>query len=275
MFVDDIATDNMLFLWNNYNYYVNKPFYKRFNEQKMSAKKLIAANWKMNGLRGQGRELASGILDNCRKAECDIALFPPFTLLLEIADILQSSNVALGGQDCHIEEKGAYTGDISASMLKDCGCSYVILGHSERRKYHNETNSLVNLKAQAAHKEQLTTIICVGESLEIREQGKMYEIVGKQLGESIPSGASSENTIIAYEPVWAIGTGKTANIQQIEEMHQFIKDKSNVDLKILYGGSAKPDNAKEILSIDGVGGLLVGGASLDVSSFSKIIEATS
>jgi len=206
--------------------------------------------------------------------KCDIVICPSFPLLYPVAQKIMEIELEIGAQDCHLEEKGAFTGDVSAETLKTVGCSWVIIGHSERRQHHSETNALVNKKAQAAHKAGLKTIICVGESPEVRKEGKTLELIKEQITKSLPSDASYENTVIAYEPIWAIGTGKTATTQDIEEVHNFIASiKENV--KILYGGSVNEKNAAEIFSTKNVGGVLVGGASLKADSFNKIIEAAS
>lgn len=241
---------------------------------------LIVANWKMHGLCETSRELITQIVLN--KADLDnIVICPPFTLLYQVGQAIHGTMINLGGQDCHHEKQGAFTGDVSAAMLKDDGCSYVILGHSERRKNHHETDSLVQKKADAAHRAGLITIICVGESEKARERGDTLKVVEDQILHCLPKGTGPENAIIAYEPVWAIGSGKTPTSKEIGEVHEFIgallkKKYPNFkkSSRIIYGGSVTPDNAEKILAIKGVGGLLVGGASLDAKSFSKIVKAT-
>jgi len=251
-----------------------------------SKKITIVGNWKMNGLKGFSsalvKEIVAGYSANPSfNSSVDVVLCPPFTAISSALDELSanSRNVKIGGQDCHEQKNGAYTGNISAEMLKDSGCDYVLVGHSERRQYHNETDEIVKAKAEAAHEAGLIAIICVGESLEQREAAEHLEIVGGQVKKSIPESANGQNTIIAYEPVWAIGTGKIPSLTDIKEMHAYINDvlasefsAANIS-DALYGGSVKAANAAEILSVDKVGGLLVGGASLDADSFLKIIEA--
>lgn len=249
----------------------------------MSRKLLIAGNWKMNGLVAEGTNLAKGVAEAVKKAgkvECEFLVCPPFTLLSNVKKALRGAKVNLGAQDCHFAEKGAHTGDISPVMLKDIGCQYVILGHSERRTDHYESNELVNKKAQAAHTAGLKTIICVGETLSEREAGKALEVCTKQIIESVPEDSTSSNTVIAYEPVWAIGTGKVPTTKDVEEVHAAIRKtlakklgKGNANkMRILYGGSVKPNNAKELLSLEDVDGALIGGASLKVEDFMGIAK---
>lgn len=248
-------------------------------------KKLIAGNWKMNGTVQEARDLALGVVDAVDEAggvleKCELLLCPPFIHISVVQEIVSpSGNILLGAQDCAKEENGAYTGDVSAEMLKDAGCFYVILGHSERRSYHFETSLLVSEKAKKAHQAGLTTIICVGETEDDRATGIEKEIVLSQLEESLPSSASVENIVIAYEPVWAIGTGKTATPEDVGAMHNFIREKLSghfdhgEKIRILYGGSMKPDNAGALLAVPHVDGGLIGGASLDVNSFMGIASA--
>ncbi len=235
----------------------------------MANKPIIAANWKMNGTVESARQLASAVNPSDK---CEVVLYPPFPLINEV---VQAANptIHIGGQDCHTEESGAYTGDVSAVMLKDIGCSYVITGHSERRQYHSETDELICRKSAAAHSAGLKAIICVGESLEQREAGDAIEVVKKQIRSSVPEAADYSNTIIAYEPVWAIGTGKTPTTDEIVEIHVAIISCTSGQFPVLYGGSVKGENAVEILALDGVGGVLVGGASLKADSFNQIIGA--
>jgi len=241
---------------------------------------VVAANWKMNGLRRDGRDLGralAGLKKAAGETACDIVVCPPAALLFELRDALQGADIALGGQDCHAEEKGAHTGDLSAELLADCGCDYVILGHSERRADHSETSEMVRMKVAAALRAGLRAILCVGESEDEREAGRALAVVGEQLSKSLPDSGGSANIIIAYEPVWAIGTGRIPNAVEIGEMHQHIRDLFG-DLKtggkngmrVLYGGSVKAENADEILSIEGVDGALVGGASLSAENFWNI-----
>lgn len=252
-------------------------------EKEMSRKLLIAGNWKMNGLVAEGTNLAKGVAEAVKKAgkvECEFLVCPPFTLLSNVKKALRGAKVNLGAQDCHFAEKGAHTGDISPVMLKDIGCQYVILGHSERRTDHYESNELVNKKAQAAHTAGLKTVICVGETLSEREAGKALEVCTKQIIESVPEDSTSSNTVIAYEPVWAIGTGKVPTTKDVEEVHAAIRKtlakklgKGNANkMRILYGGSVKPNNAKELLTLEDVDGALIGGASLKVEDFMGIAK---
>ncbi len=238
-------------------------------------KKLIAGNWKMNTDLSQGSELISSITDKIQankelQDNCDFLVCPPFVYLSSI------KGVASGAQDCSSHKSGAYTGEISASMIKDCGGSYVILGHSERRSYHGESSAVVSDKAKAAHEAGLIAIICVGESENQRDQGQEQTVVGGQLLGSIPDTATAQNTVIAYEPVWAIGTGKTASPKDVADMHSFIRSKLNgliegsEKVRILYGGSMKPENAGELLAIPNVDGGLIGGASLNADAFIEI-----
>ena len=242
---------------------------------------LIAGNWKMNGLRRDGVDRARALLARLRAAapRCDIAVFTPATLLQPMADVLRASPIALGGQDCHAEDSGAHTGDVSAAMLADAGCRYVIVGHSERRAAHGESDSLVRAKAAAAHRAGLCAVICIGESEAERDSGQTSEVVGAQLAGSLPAGASAENTVIAYEPVWAIGSGRTPGIDEIGAVHAHLRRLLGVALsdggerlRLLYGGSVKPASAAEILALDEVNGALVGGASLAVDDLWAICQ---
>jgi triosephosphate isomerase len=238
-------------------------------------KKLIVGNWKMNSLTGEAADRVSRIAH----AE-NIVLCPSFTSLGAVRQALAGKPSKLGAQDCHAATHGAFTGDISALMLRDAGCAYVILGHSERRSHHQESGELVRKKAAAAHKAGLIAIVCVGETEKERKEGKYTRVVEEQLLHSLPEGASAANTVIAYEPVWAIGTGNTATPADITEMHDFIARLIRNhfpgwggDAHALYGGSVKAANAKEILAIATVGGALVGGASLDPAEFNAIAAA--
>jgi triosephosphate isomerase len=243
-------------------------------------RKLVAGNWKMNGLAASLGELAAlkEMLAGTPPA-CDVLVCPPATLLAQAAWHVKGA-FALGGQDCHAQPQGAFTGDLSAEMLKDAGASYVIVGHSERRQYHRETSAQVALKAQAGWRAGLKTIICIGESLDERKAGSAHHICASQLKDSVPDGAIAANTVIAYEPVWAIGTGVTATAADITAMHAHIRGclvarlgEGGREMAILYGGSVNPGNAAEILSLPEVGGALVGGASLKSQDFSRIIHA--
>ncbi len=227
---------------------------------------LIAGNWKMHGSLGETGGIVKGLLGRVLPAGVSMAVFPPFTALSLAADLLKDSPISLGAQDCHPANKGAFTGDIAAPMLAELGCQYVLVGHSERRQYHVETDALVHQKAQAARLAGITPIVCVGETLEERQKGQAEAVVARQLADFTGTG------IIAYEPVWAIGTGLTPTPGDIIAMHAHIAQLVP-GREILYGGSVKPENAAEILTLPGVGGALVGGASLSAESFFKIATA--
>lgn len=235
-------------------------------------KPLIAGNWKMNGLRASLDEVAALVkkLGGAPPASCDVLICPPGTILRELAETYAAQGIAVGGEDCHTEASGAHTGDISAEMLADAGATYVIVGHSERRTDHGETDQLVKAKSLAAHRAGLIPIICVGETEAERKAGQEQEIVNAQLSGSLPPEGPY---IVAYEPVWAIGTGLTPTIEDITKMHDFIRSKIGDAPHILYGGSVKPANAKEIFAIPNVNGGLVGGASLKADDFFGIIDA--
>ncbi|MBL0319478.1 MAG: triose-phosphate isomerase [Alphaproteobacteria bacterium] len=240
---------------------------------------ILVANWKMNGTTTQAKELLQSIQSHPVPKHTHVVICPPFTLLHTLKSSLQTAPLLLGAQDCHFEESGAFTGDISPSMLVDAGCRYVILGHSERRNYHQESNHLIHKKAAAAHAAKLITVICIGETQDEYQQGRTQDVVFKQLEESLPASSTHQNTIIAYEPVWSIGTGNVPNCEEIQAIHQAIRSHlaslfaSPDAVSILYGGSVKPDNAADILGIKGVNGLLVGGSSLQASPFCSIMEA--
>jgi triosephosphate isomerase len=242
-------------------------------------KRLVAGNWKMNMLRADGVALARGIAERARSGEpenrhrCDLLVCPPFTLLAAIGAALAGSGIALGGQDCHSQAQGAFTGCISAEMLKDAGCSHAIVGHSERRHACGESDADVRAKAEAAWRVGLVAIVCVGETRAEREAGRALDIVGAQLAGSLPGGADSERLVVAYEPVWAIGTGLTPTTGDITAMHEAIRARIPSGTRILYGGSVNPKNAAEILSLGEVDGALVGGASLKVDQFLPIVQA--
>ncbi len=235
--------------------------------------KLAAGNWKMNGLRAdlaEARALASGLAS----PSCGVLLCPPATLISAMAESLAGSVVMVGGQDCAAQASGAHTGDISAQMLADSGARHVILGHSERRADHGESSELVAAKAQAAHDAGLVAIICLGETEAERDAGQTLDVVLGQLAASLPQGAVAANTVIAYEPVWAIGTGRTPTLAQIAEVHDALRAKlPDAAISLLYGGSVKPGNAAEIFAIANVDGALVGGASLKAADFGAIIAA--
>jgi len=240
-----------------------------------SRRPLIAGNWKMNGLIASGSELQAIIAVSAPLAKkADLLICPPATLLAAFASRARGSVVAIGGQDCHPEATGAHTGDISAEMLKDAGCWFVIVGHSERRADHGESSELVLAKAQAAWQAGLTPIVCVGETEAQRKAGQTLDIVGAQLAGSVPDGATAANLVVAYEPVWAIGTGLTPTPADVAQVHSFIREKLTARfagaasrIRILYGGSVKPANAKELMAVANVDGALVGGASLKASDF--------
>src|SRR5215216_2901245 len=220
-------------------------------------KRLVAGNWKMNGLRADGLALARGVAERAREPHrCDLLVCPPFTLLATVGEALSGSGVWLGGQDCHSAPSGAFTGCISAEMLKDAGCSHAIVGHSERRHACGETDADVQAKTRAAWRAGLVAIVCVGETRAEREAGRARDIVGAQLAGSLPDGADAERLIVAYEPVWAIGTGLTPTIDDIAAIHAVIRGRIPPGTRILYGGSVNPKNAPEILALDEVDGAL-------------------
>ncbi len=246
-------------------------------------KPLIAGNWKMNGLAASLAELNSlkQRLAQDPVPEAEIMVCPPATLLAQARYALSGSTILLGAQDCHPLASGAHTGDISAEMLADAGASAIIVGHSERRTDHGETDALTNAKARAAHRAGLTAIICVGETGNERQDGKTLAVVRAQLQGSLPSAARADNTVIAYEPIWAIGSGLTPTPADVAEVHGFIRGELGrllgqgeaSGLRILYGGSVKPANARELLFVTNVNGALVGGASLKASDFYAIVSA--
>ena len=234
---------------------------------------LVAGNWKMNGLAASEAELAK-IIAGARGLTCDLMICPPATLIVEFAAAARGSSVTIGAQDCHPEASGAHTGDIAAEMLADAGARAVIVGHSERRADHHETDQIVHAKALAAWRAGLTAIVCVGEQKADREAGKTLAIVGRQLDGSLPDGATATKLVVAYEPVWAIGSGLTPTPADVAEVHGFIRQRLGARfgpegprIRILYGGSVKPSNAKELLTIAEVNGALVGGASLKADDF--------
>ena len=250
----------------------------------MVRKTLIAGNWKMNGLLEDGIALAKGVATEVKKAsrkDCEFLVCPPFTLLTSAKKALKGAKVALGAQDCHYASSGAHTGDVSPKMLKDIGCQYVIVGHSERRTNHYETNELVAKKASAAIEAGLKVIICIGETEAERDAGKTIDVCSAQIMGSVPENATAANTVIAYEPVWAIGTGRTPTTNEVEDVHAAIRKviskklgRANANkMRILYGGSMKPSNAKELLALPDVDGGLIGGASLKVADFMAIAAA--
>lgn len=247
----------------------------------MSSKQLIAGNWKMNGLlsaRSEVAALKAGLLSQA--ALPDIVICPPATLLRSLQSEVEGTPIRLGAQTCHPAPSGANTGDLSAEMLKDAGATYVIVGHSERRADHKETSEQVASQTRAAWRAGLIAIICIGETETERSEGRMQDVLARQIEGSVPLEANAKNTAVAYEPVWAIGTGKTASLADIEAAHAFIRTRMEArlgaggsDIRLLYGGSVKPSNAREILSTTGVDGVLVGGASLKSADFLPIITS--
>lgn len=240
-------------------------------------KKLIAGNWKMNEMKAEGIALAQAVADKCvQDLPFDVLICPPMSLLGLVAD-LPHANVSIGAQDVAETTKatGAFTGDVSAPMIKDLGATHAIVGHSERRTLHHETDEVVRQKAQNAIDAGLTAVICIGETEAEREAGQALSVVARQIQHSVPLSATAENTVIAYEPVWAIGTGKTPTTADVAEMHTAIRaeltallGKEIADkMRVLYGGSVKPANAKELLAVDNVDGALIGGASLKIEDF--------
>jgi triosephosphate isomerase len=240
---------------------------------------LIAGNWKMNGLRSQGLALAQAIAAGAGGLAAELLVCPPATLLAPVGEILAGSAIALGAQDCHAQGPGAHTGDIAASMLADLGCRYVILGHSERRADHGESDELVRAKAGAALAAGLRAIVCLGESEAERDRGEAPAVVASQLAGSLPDNATADNTVVAYEPVWAIGTGRTPANADILAIHAHLRRQLAgrfadwAGFRLLYGGSVKPANAREILALADVDGALVGGASLKADDFLAIARA--
>ncbi len=245
-------------------------------------KPLVAGNWKMNGVRSSAEEIdkmASALKANPSK-NADVMICPPFTLLMALSKSFEDAGMQLGAQDCHVNVSGAHTGDISPEMIADTGATAVIVGHSERREDHAEKDKLVAQKAEAAWRAGLTAIICIGETEGQKRLDLTLTVVERQITNSLPKGATAENTVIAYEPVWAIGSGLVPTVDDVKEVHGAIrKQLSSIlggegdKMRILYGGSVKPTNAKELMSIDNVDGALVGGASLKAEDFLGIIDS--
>ena len=243
---------------------------------------LIAGNWKMHGGRPDLAEavkvaeaLGAGV-----EAGPDVLICPPATLVMVMAEVLKATRLMVGGQDCHMDVSGAHTGDISAELMADAGATYVIVGHSERRADHAELCSGVSAKARAAWRAGLTAIVCIGEAEGQRKAGLTLDVIERQLANSLPDGASAANTVVAYEPVWAIGTGLTPTLAEVGQVHAAIRaalvkrfGPEGAKMRVLYGGSVKPSNAKDLLSVEGVNGALVGGASLKAKDFLAIIAA--
>ncbi|WP_347266083.1 triose-phosphate isomerase [Paracoccus sp. (in: a-proteobacteria)] len=245
----------------------------------MAPRKLAAGNWKMNGTLAALAQIELLLAEQPTPA-CDVLICPPATLIHAMAARTQD-RIAIGGQDCHAQAAGAHTGDIAAAQLRDAGASHVILGHSERRSDHGETDAQVAAKARAAHEAGLVAVICLGETEAQRDSGQTLAVIAAQLAGSLPEGASAANTVIAYEPVWAIGTGRTPTNDQIAEVHALLRERlsarlaDGADVALLYGGSVKPGNAAEIFATPHVNGALVGGASLKAADFAPIIAALS
>jgi triosephosphate isomerase (TIM) len=239
---------------------------------------LVAGNWKMNGLRSAAAEFSKIIAGAAQLGgKADLMVCPPATLLAAFAATAKGSAVKIGGQDCHAESSGAFTGDVSAEMLADAGAVAVIIGHSERRTLHKETDAEVRAKAQAAWRAGLTAIVCIGETKAERDAGRTLDVLGRQLDGSLPDGALAANLVVAYEPVWAIGTGLTPTVADVAQAHEFIRQRLGKrfgavaeGIRILYGGSVKASNAKELMAAGNVDGALVGGASLKADEFLAI-----
>ena len=241
--------------------------------------KLVAGNWKMFGDKNMISEIKK-IDQHCNEVRCEVAICPPFPLILSAYE--QTKNIQIGAQNCHTDINGAHTGEVSAEMLAEVGAQLIIVGHSERRQDNYESNDIVKLKSEAVHRAGATAVVCIGETLKERETDKTLSVLQEQMLNSLPKNVNPLNTVVAYEPVWAIGTGLVPEIDQIRAAHSFIRgflastygaEAHNV--KILYGGSVKGSNAKEIFSISNVNGALVGGASLKSNDFIEIITAAS
>lgn len=243
---------------------------------------LVAGNWKMNGTRAsldQIKAMAEGVKGEL-SAKVETLICPPATLLYVATALCDDSPLLIGAQDCHQKQSGAHTGDLSAEMIADCFGTHVIVGHSERRTDHAESDALVRAKTEAAHSAELVAIVCIGETGDERKAGKTLDVLKRQLAESLPDAATAENTVIAYEPVWAIGTGLTPTAADVEEAHAFMRKElvarfadAGVKMRILYGGSVKPSNAKELMGVANVDGALIGGASLKAEDFLAIYRA--
>jgi len=243
---------------------------------------LVMGNWKMNGSRSEGLALANAIAAGLKDGDQGIAVCVPYVYLSDVQGAIENTPLALGGQNVADQTSGAYTGEISASMLKECGCTYALVGHSERRSYYGDTNESVATRFCQAQKEGVTPVLCIGETLEERESDTTFAVIDKQLNAVIDMAGidALANSVIAYEPVWAIGTGKTASDAQAQEVHKYIREqiaaKSQTvadKIQILYGGSVKPGNAKAIFAMPDIDGGLIGGASLDAASFLAIYQA--
>ena len=245
---------------------------------------LIAGNWKMNGTTEEANRLVNGLLEKYNgtpSLDAKILICPPMTLLNYVGNLLEGTNILLGGQNCHYEVSGAHTGEVSANMMRDSGCSHVIVGHSERRSQYGETDKEIFRKVEAVLEHGMKAIMCVGETLKSRQEGNAINYVTRQLDEVLNSRLSLENLVIAYEPIWAIGSGKTPEISEIVEIHEVIKKvlskslSQNHEVPVIYGGSVNPTNAEEVLGLEAVNGVLVGGASLNTNDFWEIVNAAS
>ena len=245
---------------------------------------LIVGNWKMNGLRAEAASLAGALAEKMKEQGAttfDMLLCPPATIIDAVGKAIAESGLSLGGQDCHANQTGAHTGDISASMLADLNCGYGIVGHSERRTDHDESDAVVKAKAEAALAAGLVAIVCVGETEEQRDAGNTMGVVAGQIAGSLPESASASNLVVAYEPVWAIGTGRTPDSAEVQEVHAIIRQKISeligesdaAQVRLLYGGSVKPRNANELMSLADVDGALVGGACLNPDDFWAIAQS--
>ena len=245
---------------------------------------LIAGNWKMNGLRADAKSLAGALAAKMSEQSLqsfDMLLCPPATMIDAVGAEIKESGLALGGQDCHANQSGAHTGDIAADMLADINCTYVIVGHSERRTDHGESDAVVKNKAVAALAAGLRAIVCVGETETQRDAGQTMDVVANQIAGSLPDGATADNLVVAYEPVWAIGTGRTPTSAEVQEVHAMMRQKVGEMIggdeadktRLLYGGSVKPSNADELMALPDVDGALVGGASLKADDFWAIAES--
>ena len=242
-------------------------------------RKLAAGNWKMNGTSESAAEIRA-LIDACPSPACDVLICPPATSIASFAEMTSGSAVAIGAQDCHANTSGAHTGDLSAEILVDAGATYIIVGHSERRADHGETDADIKAKAEAAWRAGAIAIVCVGETEAQRDAGDALNVVSAQLAGSVPDGATADNTVVAYEPVWAIGTGRVPSLEDIAEVHDDMRAKltdrfgsAASDIRLLYGGSVKPSNAAEIFGVSNVDGGLVGGASLKAADFAGIVDA--
>ena len=250
--------------------------------ERQAVRPLLAGNWKMNGLKTALNEaLAVSDAIQARSGPAvDVMICPPATLVMVLAEVTRETPLLLGAQDCHWSPSGAHTGDISAEMVKDAGGVAVIVGHSERRSDHGELDRHVRAKAEAAHRAGLVAIICIGETAGERDSAMTLDVVARQIAGSVPDGATPENTVIAYEPVWAIGTGKTPTAEDVRSVHAHIRQclagrfgSAAGAIRLLYGGSVKPNNARELMGVENVDGALVGGASLKAEDFLGILNA--